>query len=123
MATHSSILSWEIPWTEEPGRLQSMGSQRVRHNLVTEHHHHHCRNGLKPKTHLDSFGRASGLIETNFYLKESKNESSCPYGTLLCPQKLEAPNTYSLDPSIANTRWAGWSGALPWRRTLDLGRK
>ena len=32
MATHSSILAWEIPWTEEPGRLQSTGSQRVRHN-------------------------------------------------------------------------------------------
>ena len=31
MATHCSILAWEIPWTEEPGRLQSMGSQRVRH--------------------------------------------------------------------------------------------
>ena len=30
MATHSSILAWKIPWTEEPGRLQSMGSQRVR---------------------------------------------------------------------------------------------
>ena len=30
MATHSSILAWEIPWTEEPGGLQSMGSQRVR---------------------------------------------------------------------------------------------
>ena len=29
MATHSSILSWEIPWTEEPGGLQSMGSQRI----------------------------------------------------------------------------------------------
>ena len=29
MATYSSILAWEIPWTEEPGRLQSMGSQRV----------------------------------------------------------------------------------------------
>jgi len=29
MATHSSILAWEIPWTEEPGRLQSMGLQRV----------------------------------------------------------------------------------------------
>ena len=28
MATHSSILAWEIPWTEEPGRLQSMGSQK-----------------------------------------------------------------------------------------------
>ena len=36
MTTHSSILAWEIPWTEEPGGLQSMGSQRVRHNLVTK---------------------------------------------------------------------------------------
>ena len=32
MVTHSSILAWKIPWTEEPGGLQSMGSQRVRHN-------------------------------------------------------------------------------------------
>ena len=31
MATHSSILAWRIPWTEEPGRVQSMGSQRVGH--------------------------------------------------------------------------------------------
>ena len=36
MATHSSILAWEIPWTEEPGRLQSMGLKRVGHNLVTK---------------------------------------------------------------------------------------
>ena len=35
MATYSSILAWEIPQTEEPGRLQPMGSQRVRHNLET----------------------------------------------------------------------------------------
>ena len=35
MATHSSILAWEIPCTEEPGRVQSMGSQRVGHNLAT----------------------------------------------------------------------------------------
>ena len=33
MATHSSILAWRIPWTEEPGGLQSTGSQRVRHDL------------------------------------------------------------------------------------------
>ena len=32
MATHSSILAWKISWTEEPGGLQSMGSQRVRHD-------------------------------------------------------------------------------------------
>ena len=32
MATHSSILAWEIPWSEEPGELQSLGSQRVVHD-------------------------------------------------------------------------------------------
>ena len=32
MAIHSSTVAWKIPWTEEPGRLQSMGSQRVGHN-------------------------------------------------------------------------------------------
>ena len=37
MTTHSSILAWESPWTEEPGGLQSMGSRRVGHNWATEH--------------------------------------------------------------------------------------
>ena len=36
MGNHSSILAWEIPWTEEPGELQSMGSQRVRHDSGTK---------------------------------------------------------------------------------------
>ena len=36
MATRSSILAWEIPWTEEPGGLQSMGSQKVRHGLAIQ---------------------------------------------------------------------------------------
>ena len=40
MATHSSILTWEIPWTEEPGRLQSMGWQRVRHGLAAQQQQH-----------------------------------------------------------------------------------
>ena len=35
MATHSSTLAWKIPWMEEPGRLQSMGSQRVGHDWLT----------------------------------------------------------------------------------------
>ena len=42
MATLSSILAWEIPWIEEPGRLQSMGSQRVRHDWGTNTHTHDC---------------------------------------------------------------------------------
>ena len=37
MTPHSSILTWEISWTEEPGRLQSMRSQGVGHDWVTEH--------------------------------------------------------------------------------------
>ena len=36
MAIHSSTIAWKIPWTEVPGRLQSMGSQRVGHNLTTK---------------------------------------------------------------------------------------
>ena len=36
MAIHSSIPAWEIPWTEEPGRLQFMGNARIRHELVTK---------------------------------------------------------------------------------------
>ena len=38
MATHSRILAWKIPWMQEPGRLQSMGLQRVRHNWATSFH-------------------------------------------------------------------------------------
>ena len=40
MANHSSILAWRIPRTEEPGRLQSMGLQRVRHDQVANTHTH-----------------------------------------------------------------------------------
>ena len=54
METHSSVLAWKIPWTEEPGRLQSMGSQRVRHDWVTEDAHMQiftgCRGGGPVKT-------------------------------------------------------------------------
>ena len=41
MATHSSTLAWRIPWMEEPGGLQSMGSQRVRHDLATKQQQQH----------------------------------------------------------------------------------
>ena len=39
MATRFSLLGWKIPWAEEPDELQSTGSQRVEHNLATEHEH------------------------------------------------------------------------------------
>ena len=40
MATHSSTLAWEIPWTEETGRLQSMGSRKVGHDFTFTFHFH-----------------------------------------------------------------------------------
>ena len=50
MAAHSSILAWRIPWTEEPGGLQSIESQRVRHNRSDLGHTQSERyNGLKSK--------------------------------------------------------------------------
>ena len=52
MATHSSIIAWETPWTEEPGGLQSMGSPRIGQELVTEQHHHY--NILNNSTDLES---------------------------------------------------------------------
>ena len=50
LATHSSILAWKIPWTEEPGRLQSMGLQRVGHDRVTKH----ARMHIHAHTHTDT---------------------------------------------------------------------
>ena len=51
MATHSSILAWEMPWTEEPGSLQSMGSQRVRGDVVTKQQQGCLLNDSKKEAH------------------------------------------------------------------------
>ena len=58
MATHSNILAWRIPWIEEPGRLQSKGSQRVRHDRVTRHANMHALRQNK----LENFKNWSSLI-------------------------------------------------------------
>ena len=42
MTIHSSILAWEITWTEEPGGIQSMGPQKVRHDLATKQQQPNC---------------------------------------------------------------------------------
>ena len=52
MATHSSILAWKIPWTEEPGGLQCIGSQRVRHDWVTWHAATITTHGTRDRTKL-----------------------------------------------------------------------
>ena len=48
MTTHSSIVAWKIPWTEEPGRLQSMGLQKVGHNWAYTHAHNLINSTERP---------------------------------------------------------------------------
>ena len=56
MATHSSVLAWRIPWTEEPGRLQSIGSYRVGHDThrLCRQIHNVINNYLRPESSLEN---------------------------------------------------------------------
>ena len=64
MAAHSSIVAWKSPWTEEPGRLQSMGSQRVGHDRVIDNTvKYHKHNGiLHDSVCTDLFSHSEILI-------------------------------------------------------------
>ena len=73
MATHSSILAWQTPWTEKPGRLQSMGSQRVKHDQATEHTH--TEMGLKK---LSLFINFSGDTDNVGRIKSTVLDSDSP---------------------------------------------
>ena len=72
MAIHSSTIAWKIPWTEEPGRLQSMESQRVGHNLVTKRirtgYNTRIKKNERYNPHLDSFSSLR-LIKTKYLLE------------------------------------------------------
>ena len=60
MGTHSSMLTWKIPWTEEPGGLQSMGPQRVGHNRAHIHNTQHFF--FQGRIQSDDKLRARGII-------------------------------------------------------------
>ena len=86
MATHYSILAWEIPWTEEPGELQSMGSQKVRHDWATkpppssilkEINHEYSLEGLMLKPKLQYLGHllsTADSLEKNLILGETEGK-------------------------------------------------
>ena len=67
MATHSSILAWKILWTEKPGRVQSMGSQRVGHDWATKHKHNENRIKIKGLPLLVLVTVVSGMFKNVFY--------------------------------------------------------
>ena len=75
MATHSSILAWRIPWTEEPGGLQSMGSLRVWHNWSDLAHMHVHRPGRRRWDEeylslLSTFGTRHAVLEMQRWVDE-----------------------------------------------------
>ena len=70
LATHSSILAWKIPWTEEPGRPQSIGSQRVGHNWVTSLHFLPSGCASQETVHI-----TSGFPVTFLQVQEAKTTS------------------------------------------------
>ena len=81
MATHSSTLAWRIPWREEPGRLQSMGSQRVGHDWVTS---------LSLFTFWSKSSSMSSKLK-DCYKSESKVSQSC--STLCGPMGCRLPDS------------------------------
>ena len=64
-ATHSSILTWRIPWTEEPGGLESMGPQRIGHNRASNHARAHTH------THTHTHGCPIQLCHQMIFIQKS----------------------------------------------------
>ena len=89
VATHSSILAWRIPWTEEPGRLQSMGSQTIRHNWVTNIITVHFYTNFE-------FVPAAVLLHWRFF-------DACVFSWSVCPTLCDPMNCSSPGSSVHET--------------------
>ena len=122
METHSGILAWKIPWTEKPGELQSMGSQRIRHDWATKlklrqhiKKQRHCFANKGPSS--QSFGFSSSHIwvwELDY--KESWSLKTQCFWTVVLEKTLESPldckKFRSVNPK-GNQSWifTGWTHA------------
>ena len=103
MATHSNILAWRIPWTEEAGGLQSMWSQRVNTTEQLNHHHHHqdCLNIL-----LSSLPPGYRLLTSLFSQRFLENFAAVHSVLSLWDVNLLQPSSVFLkdwEPSLWNT--------------------
>ena len=98
MATHSSIFAWKISWTEELGGLQSIGSQRVRHDWATKTLYIHKADAL------------CCTVETNKTLKSNN--------TLMCCSRVHPGGSdgKSICLQCGRPGFNPWVGKIPWRR-------
>ena len=117
MATHSSILAWRIPWTEETGGLQSMGSQRVRHDWVTKHsteHDYMCKSMegkrgdicIRIADSLSCTVETKKTLQSNYFLMAVPAMQEIQVQWLGCEDPLEK---------------ATYSRILAWRIPMDRG--
>ena len=104
MATPSSIVAWRIPWTKEPGRLQSVGLQRVKHNWLTNTFTYLSLLLLRKKC----FSKGSPHTFKVMFLFNSVNSpfTPHPYHTFFCP------NPWS-SPGFAEKDWCSLTSSAP----------
>ena len=123
MATHSSILTWRIPRTEEPGELRFMGSQRVRHDQVTNTHTHTLYYNLKALSwkkntiinwHLgEPIRKQISIVQLSVWTQGGLSNSGYPHYTVGFPGGSGVKNM----PAKQETQV--WS--LGWEDTLEKG--
>ena len=118
MATHSSIFSWEIPWTEDPGGLQSMGLQRVRYDLTTKQIIKRTHGLQSPKifiiwTFIEWVFRFLVIQLPIFFKKESKALTEKMINLRLCEhvkQRQGCTCPWSLHYTGPQCTWWSWDG-------------
>ena len=118
MVTHSSILAWRIPWTEEPGKLQPMGSQRVGHNwnnLVCTHAYIRTHTYIRTHAFIHTHISISSLFH-NLYVSVSYLTKNDWFYLLLDKNHWNIMERCCITHSINKTRavlwiWTTWS---PW---------
>ena len=109
MATHSSTLAWKIPWTEEPGRLRSMGSRRVGHDwatslsLFTFMHWRQYSCLENPRDGGAWWADVSGVAQSQTQLKQLSS-SSIIYLILLMRKLRPRPNPRSKNKGMVETK-------------------
>ena len=87
MASHAGVLAWRIPWTEEPGGLQSRGSQRVGHNLGSKQQHQAFQK--EEKTWPVLFLQVSKKLRREFSLLNGVEKTPDYPGGRLCEERVE----------------------------------
>ena len=111
MATHSSTLAWKIPWTEEPGKLQSMGLRRVGHNWATS-------------LSLSSTGEGNGKALQCSFQENSRDRGAwwaAVYGVAQSRTQLKWLSSSSSSSSIPVQRCTTWSSfSCQWISWLNL---